>query len=46
LTEAFGTSSLGIIVVKDLPPKFKALRAEVLSASSHLAALPPDELGS
>jgi hypothetical protein len=45
LTEAFGPSSLGIIVVKDLPPNFKDLRAQVLSCSSYLAALPPDELG-
>ncbi|KAL1970597.1 hypothetical protein VTN77DRAFT_4241 [Rasamsonia byssochlamydoides] len=44
LTEAFGPSSLGIIVVKDLPPKFKDLRAQVLSNSSYLAALPQDEL--
>lgn len=45
MTEAFGPSSLGIIVVKDLPPKFKDLRAQVLSNASYLAALPEDELG-
>ncbi|RAO74116.1 uncharacterized protein BHQ10_010128 [Talaromyces amestolkiae] len=44
LTEAFGPSSLGIIVVKDLPPTFKELRAQVLSNSSYLASLPQDEL--
>ncbi|EED16810.1 conserved hypothetical protein [Talaromyces stipitatus ATCC 10500] len=44
LTEAFGPSSLGIIVVKDLPPKFKELRAQVLSNSSYLASLPQNEL--
>lgn len=45
LSEAFGPSSLGIIVVKDLPPKFKDLRAQVLSNASYLAALPEEELG-
>lgn len=45
LTEAFGPSSLGIIVVKDLPANFKELRAQVLSNSSYLASLPQDELG-
>jgi hypothetical protein len=45
LTAAFGPSSLGIIVVKDLDPKFQSLRAQVLSNASYLAALPPDELG-
>ncbi|KAL5356367.1 Clavaminate synthase-like protein [Aspergillus floccosus] len=46
LTAAFGPSSLGIIVVKDLDPKFQSLRAQVLSNASYLAALPPDELES
>ncbi|KAL4942415.1 hypothetical protein BDV06DRAFT_163583 [Aspergillus oleicola] len=46
LTEAFGPSSLGIIVVKDLNPKFQALRAQVLSNASYLAALSNDELES
>ncbi|KAH8700561.1 hypothetical protein BGW36DRAFT_291247 [Talaromyces proteolyticus] len=44
LTEAFGPSSLGIIVVKDLPSDFEHLRAQVLSNSSYLAALSQDEL--
>ncbi|KAI9931661.1 hypothetical protein AWENTII_001708 [Aspergillus wentii] len=46
LTEAFGPSSLGIIVVRDLDAKFKQLRAQVLSNASYLAALPNDELES
>ncbi|EAS33899.3 uncharacterized protein CIMG_04923 [Coccidioides immitis RS] len=46
LAEAFGPSSLGIIVVKDLPERFKDLRAQVLSNSSYLASLPEDELES
>lgn len=46
LTEAFGPSSLGIIVVKDLDPKFQALRSQVLSNASYLAALSDDELES
>ncbi|KAL2840235.1 hypothetical protein BJX68DRAFT_246863 [Aspergillus pseudodeflectus] len=44
LTEAFGPSSLGIIVVKDLDEKFQRLRAQVLSNASYLAALGEDEL--
>ncbi|PGH12920.1 hypothetical protein AJ80_06525 [Polytolypa hystricis UAMH7299] len=46
LTEAFGPSSLGIIVVKDLPEKFNDLRSQVLSNASYLAALPENELES
>ncbi|KAL4869157.1 hypothetical protein BDV12DRAFT_87132 [Aspergillus spectabilis] len=46
LTAAFGPSSLGIIVVKDLPLKFQHLRAQVLSNASYLAALSNDELES
>ncbi|KAJ5807763.1 hypothetical protein N7474_009032 [Penicillium riverlandense] len=46
LTEAFGPSSLGIIVVKDLPADFVKLRAQVLSNASYLAALPAEELES
>ncbi|KAI2295096.1 hypothetical protein LOZ03_001301 [Ophidiomyces ophidiicola] len=46
LTEAFGPSSLGVIIVKDLPEKFKALRSQVLSNASYLASLPEDELES
>lgn len=45
LTEAFGPSSLGIIIVKDLPPEFVQLRAQVLSNASYLAALSNSELG-
>lgn len=45
LTEAFGPSSLGIIIVKDLPSRFQELRAEVLSNASNLANLSDDELG-
>ncbi|KAL2821391.1 Clavaminate synthase-like protein [Aspergillus cavernicola] len=44
LTQAFGPSSLGIIIVKDLDPKFQSLRAQVLSNASYLAALSSDEL--
>ncbi|KAL4785338.1 hypothetical protein BJX76DRAFT_184238 [Aspergillus varians] len=46
LTEAFGPSSLGIIVVKDLDPKFQHLRAQALSNASYLAALSNNELES
>ncbi|KAF9889932.1 hypothetical protein FE257_006806 [Aspergillus nanangensis] len=46
LTEAFGPSSLGIIVVKDLDSKFQHLRSQVLSSASYLAALTTDELDS
>ncbi|KAJ5920268.1 hypothetical protein N7516_011126 [Penicillium verrucosum] len=46
LTEAFGPSSLGIIVVKDLPSTFSDLRTKVLSNASYLAALPEPELDS
>ncbi|KAJ5654574.1 hypothetical protein N7490_001577 [Penicillium lividum] len=46
LTEAFGPSSLGIIIVKDLPENFVQLRKQVLSSASCLAALPPKELES
>lgn len=45
LTEAFGPSSLGIIVVKDLDSEFQRLRAQVLSNASYLAALSDNELG-
>ncbi|KAF2268218.1 Clavaminate synthase-like protein [Lojkania enalia] len=44
LEEAFGPSSLGIIVVKDLPAKFHGLRHKLLSYSSALASLPQEEL--
>ena len=44
LEEAFGDSSLGILVVKDLPHRFVLLREKLLSYSSYLAQLPPEEL--
>jgi len=44
LISAFGPESLGILVVKDLPPSFASLRSRVLSNSSRLAALPPSTL--
>jgi isopenicillin N synthase-like dioxygenase len=44
LLSAFGPDSLGIIVVKDLPPRFKELRTRLLSYASHIAALPADAL--
>ena len=44
LTSAFGPDSLGILVVKDLPPSFPSLRTRVLSNSSRLASLPPSTL--
>ena len=44
LEKAFGPSSLGIIIVRDLPPEFVALRQRVLSYSSYLANLPDPEL--
>ena len=46
LLNAFGPSSLGILVVTDLPPSFSTLRSTVLSDSSHLAALPRSRLDS
>lgn len=45
LEEAFGPSSLGILIVKDLPSQFSNLRHEVLSYASYLANLPTAELG-
>ncbi|ORY15769.1 hypothetical protein BCR34DRAFT_584938 [Clohesyomyces aquaticus] len=44
LEEAFGPSSLGIIVVKGLPTEFHQLRHRLLSYSSALASLPHDQL--
>lgn len=44
LEEAFGPDSLGIIVVRDLEPKFAELRKRLLSYSSYLANLPDAEL--
>jgi hypothetical protein len=45
LEDAFGSSSLGIIVVEDLPSKFHELRHKLLSYASALGNLPEDELG-
>ncbi|SMY23035.1 unnamed protein product [Zymoseptoria tritici ST99CH_1A5] len=44
LEAAFGPSSLGILLVKDLPPTFPALRSKLLSYASYLAALPASTL--
>ncbi|KAF7193548.1 hypothetical protein HII31_05123 [Pseudocercospora fuligena] len=44
LEEAFGPSSLGIIIVSDLPTKYASLRKSLLSYSSYLANLPASEL--
>lgn len=45
LEQAFGLDSLGILVVKDVPPEFVELRHRVLSYSSYLGNLPKSELG-
>ena len=45
LEQAFGPSSLGIIVVSGLPPEFPALREAVLGSASHLPSLPTSTLG-
>ncbi|KAI9794050.1 MAG: hypothetical protein M1816_006675 [Peltula sp. TS41687] len=44
LEAAFGPTSLGIILVKDLPSQYEDLRHRLLSYSSHLANLPGEEL--
>jgi len=44
LEEAFGPDSLGILVVKDVPPEFVHLRHLLLSYSSYLGNLPKEEL--
>ncbi|KAK4561338.1 hypothetical protein LTR86_004655 [Recurvomyces mirabilis] len=44
LEQAFGETSLGIILVSDLPEKFIQLRKSLLSYSSYLGNLPQDEL--
>ncbi|KZZ90165.1 hypothetical protein AAL_07266 [Moelleriella libera RCEF 2490] len=44
LQAAFGPDSLGILVVKDVPPEFAHLRRLALSYASYLANLPADEL--
>lgn len=45
LQEAFGPESLGILVVKDVPPQFADLRRRALSYASYLGNLPTSELG-
>lgn len=40
LSEAFGSNSLGILVVQNLPPWFSELRLRVLKSASILASLP------
>ena len=45
LEEAFGPSSLGILIVNGLPSKYLGLRQKLLSYASYLANLPTDELG-
>ncbi|KAK1764889.1 Clavaminate synthase-like protein [Phialemonium atrogriseum] len=44
LQEAFGPDSLGILVVKDVPPEFVDLRLRLLSYSSYLGNLPKSSL--
>lgn len=45
LQKAFGPESLGILLVKDVPPEFVDLRRRALSYSSYLGNLPKAELG-
>lgn len=45
LCNAFGPDSLGILVVKDVPPDFARLRHHLLSYSSYLGNLPKSQLG-
>jgi len=45
LREAFGPDSLGILVVKDVPPEFAGLRHHLLSYASYLGNLPKSQLG-
>ncbi|KAK4128648.1 Clavaminate synthase-like protein [Parathielavia appendiculata] len=44
LHEAFGPDSLGILIVKDIPPEFARLRHHLLSYSSYLGNLPKSQL--
>ncbi|KAI7779819.1 hypothetical protein LA080_000317 [Diaporthe eres] len=44
LQKAFGPESLGILLVKDVPPEFVDLRRRALSYSSYLGNLPKSEL--
>lgn len=45
LQEAFGPESLGILVVKDVPPEFAALRHELLSYASWMGNLSEKDFG-
>ena len=45
LEEAFGPSSLGLLIVSDLPASYVELRLKLLSYASYLANLPQSELG-
>jgi len=44
LKEAFGPDSLGILIVRDVPPEFAELRHRLLSYSSYLGNLPKSAL--
>ncbi|KAJ8606235.1 hypothetical protein MRB53_041107 [Persea americana] len=44
LEQAFGPTSLGILIVNDLPAKFAGLRRKLLSYASYLAQLPSEQL--
>ncbi|KAL2271235.1 hypothetical protein VTJ83DRAFT_606 [Remersonia thermophila] len=44
LKEAFGPDSLGILLVKDVPPDYHRLRHHLLSYSSYLGNLPKSQL--
>lgn len=46
LEDAFGASSLGILIVKGLPEEYERLRHRLLSYSSYLANLPEQILRS
>ena len=45
LQEALGPESLGILVVKDVPEEFAALRHKLLSYASYMGNLSPEDLG-
>jgi hypothetical protein len=45
LQEAFGPDSLGILVVKDVPPEFANLRHELLSYASYMGNLDKADFG-
>jgi isopenicillin N synthase-like dioxygenase len=44
LHQAFGPDSLGILVVKDLPPEYPEVRRAALSYASRLGSLPAESL--